>query len=185
MVALVSRTGRHLQRYSDGRRLIVGCIPYRYKAGKRKGCLKEDREVEVLVISSQRQGKGMLFPKGGWERDESMKDAAQRETMEEAGVMGIVQRRLGKWRFKSKSNETDHEGHMFPLLVEQQLDLWPEKEFRQRIWMSVSEAKEACQQVWMLEALEEFENRLNSSSARPKMMVKEDIVEQVVQCSMS
>lgn len=46
---------------------------------------------EVLVISAQRKGKGMLFPKGGWESDESIKEAALRESLEEAGVFGTVE----------------------------------------------------------------------------------------------
>uniref|UniRef100_M1B5F1 Diphosphoinositol polyphosphate phosphohydrolase n=1 Tax=Solanum tuberosum TaxID=4113 RepID=M1B5F1_SOLTU len=30
----------------------------------------------------------MMFPKGGWEIDESLEEAASRETFEEAGVVG-------------------------------------------------------------------------------------------------
>ena len=30
MCDLVARTGRHLQRYENGRRLVAGCIPFRY-----------------------------------------------------------------------------------------------------------------------------------------------------------
>ncbi|PNY00823.1 nudix hydrolase mitochondrial-like, partial [Trifolium pratense] len=89
VVTLVSRTGRELQRYRKGRRQVVGCIPYRYKIGE-KNSLDVSDELEVLVISSQK-GKGMLFPKGGWELDESQKEAALRETIEEAGVRGIVE----------------------------------------------------------------------------------------------
>uniref|UniRef100_A0A2P2KDG4 Uncharacterized protein MANES_02G077800 n=1 Tax=Rhizophora mucronata TaxID=61149 RepID=A0A2P2KDG4_RHIMU len=90
LVALVSRTGRHLQRYNKERRLVVGCIPYRYKI-QEQNCFDIDEQLEVLVISSQKKTKGMLFPKGGWESDESMTDAASRETLEEAGVRGIVE----------------------------------------------------------------------------------------------
>lgn len=68
---------------------LCRCIPYRYKIGE-KNSLDVSDELEVLVISSQK-GKGMLFPKGGWELDESQKEAALRETMEEAGVRGIVE----------------------------------------------------------------------------------------------
>lgn len=42
------------------------------------------------MISAQ-NGHGMQFPKGGWEIDESMEQAALRETLEEAGVVGNVE----------------------------------------------------------------------------------------------
>lgn len=42
---------------------------------------------------------------------------------------------LGKWSFISKSHGTYYEGYMFPLLVKEQLDFWPEKHVRRRIWV--------------------------------------------------
>lgn len=48
---------------------------------------------------------------------------------------GLVQGKLGKWRFKSKTHDTLYEGYMFPLLVEEQLEIWPEQCVRQRIWV--------------------------------------------------
>ncbi|KAK9062181.1 hypothetical protein SSX86_019367 [Deinandra increscens subsp. villosa] len=166
MVALlVARTGRQLQRYNGVQRVVVGCIPYRLK-GSIKASGVEDA-LEVLVISAQRKGKGMLFPKGGWELDEEIEDAALRETIEEAGVSGTVEGELGKWCFKSKGNDAFYEGHMFPLLVEEQLDQWPEKDIRQRYWMSASKAKESCQYGWMREALDLLVTRLEST---PKML---------------
>ncbi|KAK2990735.1 hypothetical protein RJ640_003803 [Escallonia rubra] len=162
MVALVARNGRHLQRYNNkGRRQVVGCIPYRYKVTSQTSPKHEDG-LEVLVITSQRKGKGMLFPKGGWEMDEKIEEAALRETVEEAGVMGTVEDMLGKWIFKSKGNDAYHEGYMFPLLVKEQLDLWPEKDIRQRLWMSVEEAREACHHGWMKDALNKLERRFLS-----------------------
>ncbi|TKY61084.1 Nudix hydrolase 4 [Spatholobus suberectus] len=168
MMSLVARTGRHLQRYDDGCRQVVGCIPYRYK---RKG--SQEKELEVLVISAQ-NGNGMQFPKvfvnfiaigcemelkmfhfqGGWETNESMEQAALRETIEEAGVVGHVQSKLGKWFYKSKRQDTLHEGYMFPLLVKKQLENWPEKNIRKRRWMTIAEAKQVCPHPWMKEALD-------------------------------
>ncbi|XP_043703519.1 nudix hydrolase 18, mitochondrial-like [Telopea speciosissima] len=164
MVSLVSRTGRHLQRYKDGRRLVVGCIPYRYKNGEDPSCdssntIDDEGELEILVITSQK-GQGMLFPKGGWEIDESIEEAALRETLEEAGVKGKVQNKIGEWCFRSKRYNTIYEGVMFPLLVKEQLDLWPEKNLRQRKWMTVAEAREVCQHWWMKEALDRLVRRL-------------------------
>ncbi|XP_054786735.1 nudix hydrolase 18, mitochondrial-like [Prosopis cineraria] len=153
MVRLTSRTGRHLQRYDEGCRQVVGCIPYRYKNNRNVDGRHNSTELEVLMISAQ-NGQGMQFPKGGWEIDESMEQAALRETLEEAGVEGNVQSVLGKWRYKSKRQSVVHEGHMFPLLVNKQLEDWPEKNIRKRLWMSVSEAKEICPHAWMKEALD-------------------------------
>lgn len=106
---------------------------------------------------------------GGWELDESVEEAASRESLEEAGVLGhvqvsnhtflkcpvklngsyiiqhrinlnpyvsyMVQHELGTWSYKSKSRDIYHEGYMFPLLVTEQLELWPEKNSRQRVWV--------------------------------------------------
>ncbi|XP_039013947.1 nudix hydrolase 4-like, partial [Hibiscus syriacus] len=99
--------------------------------------------IEVLVISAQ-NGKGMLFPKGGWEHDESMEEAAVRETLEEAGVVGNIECKLGKWSYESKRRSAFHEGHMF------------EKNTRTRKWVTISKAKEECPHLWMREALEEL-----------------------------
>ncbi|XP_022725990.1 nudix hydrolase 4-like [Durio zibethinus] len=151
------RTGRHLQRYDNrGFRLVVGCIPYRYR--KMEEATSIDEAIEVLVISAQ-NGQGMLFPKGGWEKGETMEDAARRETLEEAGVRGNIECKLGTWSYKSKRQSIFHEGHMFSLLVEQELDYWPEKNIRERKWVTVSKAREECPHFWMREALEQLVRR--------------------------
>lgn len=159
MACLVSRTGRELQRYDKGRRQVVGCIPYRYKNNTTDDAIND--ELEVLVITSQK-GRGMMFPKGGWELDESVEEAASRESLEEAGVLGNVECELGRWNFLSKSQGTFYEGYMFPLLVKEQLELWPEKNVRRRIWMTVEEAREVCQHWWMKEALDILVGRISS-----------------------
>ncbi|XP_015079099.1 nudix hydrolase 18, mitochondrial-like [Solanum pennellii] len=157
--SMSSRMGRDLQRYNEGCRQVVGCIPYRYIKSYQSGYNIDD--LEFLLISSQKSPR-LMFPKGGWEIDESLKDAALRETFEEAGVIGDVdvQDYLGTWSFKSKSQGTFHEGHMLPLLVTQELDEWPEKSARRRLWMKFNEAREICWHPWMKEALDVFASKL-------------------------
>ncbi|GFP82608.1 nudix hydrolase 17 mitochondrial [Phtheirospermum japonicum] len=153
-----SRSGRHMQRYNQGFRQVVGCIPYRIRKTNKSSTINETllvEDLEVLLISSQKSSK-MMFPKGGWELDEDIELAAIRETLEEAGVIGSVGEKLGEWIFKSKSQEKFHEGSMFSLLVTEELDVWPEKNVRQRVWMTVDEAREVCVHAWMKEALEAF-----------------------------
>ncbi|CAN6907520.1 hypothetical protein Bca4012_096686 [Brassica carinata] len=170
MVCVVSRTGRQYQRYNKGRRQVVGCIPYRLKTSS-DGIVSD--EFEVLVISSQK-GHALMFPKGGWELDESIEEAASRESLEEAGVIGDVERQLGKWDFLSKSRGTFYEGLMFPMFVKEELELWPEQHLRQRMWMKVDEAREACRDWWMKEALDVLVHRLSSSPPSVMKPMEED-----------
>lgn len=120
------------------------------------------------MITSQKSSRKM-FPKGGWELDENIELAASRETLEEAGVVGMLGEKLGEWIFKSKSQEKYHQGSMFPMLVTEELDVWPEKGLRKRVWMTVNEAREACTDIWMKEALEAF-----VSQFKPQPRVEED-----------
>ncbi|CAN1311618.1 Nudix hydrolase 18, mitochondrial [Linum perenne] len=111
---------------------------------------------------------------GGWELDESEQEAASRESFEEAGVLGTVEDRLGKWTFMSKGNGIFYEGYMFPLLVTEQLDFWPERHVRKRIWLSVDEARDTCRHWWMKEALEVLVTRLNSVQQEQKEEEEEE-----------
>ncbi|KAG6601848.1 Nudix hydrolase 17, mitochondrial, partial [Cucurbita argyrosperma subsp. sororia] len=107
MACLVSRTGRELQRYNHmgfAKLSSITCqkcwiiavvIPYRFKYNE--DGMKIDNEYEVLVISSQK-GQGLMFPKGGWELDESLEQAASRESLEDAGVLGQVEMSVGEAR---------------------------------------------------------------------------------------
>ncbi|GAA0170958.1 hypothetical protein Leryth_006077 [Lithospermum erythrorhizon] len=168
---MTSRTGRHMQRYNEGCRQVVGCIPFRFKHLRDPtllhGNLLED--IEVLLISSQKSSHKLMFPKGGWELDEQLEEAASRETFEEAGVVGtIMGDELGVWNFKSNSQGIIHEGRMLPMYVQDERNAWPESSVRQRFWMSISEARERCSHSWMKEAIDVFIGRLVSFQMKEK-----------------
>lgn len=154
---LVARTGRHQQLYEDGYRLVAGCIPYRYKRVDDTCNGNAKQRFEVLMITSQ-SGPGLLFPKGGWENDETVEQAACREALEEAGVRGDIKGRLGSWEFRSKSHRDEYShgycrAEMFAMCVTEQLDSWPEQDARQRQWLEIAEALDQCRYDWMREAL--------------------------------
>ncbi|XP_071724190.1 nudix hydrolase 16, mitochondrial-like [Rutidosis leptorrhynchoides] len=161
MSNLVARTGRHQQRYENGCRLIAGCIPYRYGTSVEDGDGTPKNVVQVLMINSA-SGPGLLFPKGGWENDETMEEAALREALEEAGVRGDKKHFLGDYHFKSKSlqDEFTPEGlckaAMFALFVTEELQSWPEESTRQRSWLNTSDALQCCRHPWMKDALLAF-----------------------------
>ncbi|CAA6673486.1 unnamed protein product [Spirodela intermedia] len=158
MSDLVARTGRHQQRYEQGHRLVAGCIPYKYRYSNGNSGGKRKRAVEVLMINTP-SGPGLLFPKGGWENDETVEDAAEREALEEAGVRGEIKELLGHYYFKSRTHKDEFcpdgscNAAMFPLLVKEELSTWPEQGTRQRKWLTVPEALEQCRHSWMKEAL--------------------------------
>ncbi|XP_071720890.1 nudix hydrolase 16, mitochondrial-like [Rutidosis leptorrhynchoides] len=164
MSELVARTGRHQQRYEAGCRLIAGCIPFRYWYSEGSNGNKSEKILEVLMINST-SGPGLLFPKGGWENDETVEEAAAREALEEAGVRGDLMHFLGHYHFKSKTlqDEFSPEGRcraaMFALLVKEELDTWPEQSRRVRSWLTIPEAIQCCRHEWMREALENGFNK--------------------------
>jgi len=150
----VARTGRERQRYLDGgQRLVAGCIPVRES---------KDGGVEVLLVNSK-HGKGLIFPKGGWETDETAEEAAARETMEEAGVKGELQG-LGQFEFSSKSRKKEgFDGakagcvaHVFVMTVTEELSAWPEQDYRSRTWCNPKSAIENCRHEWMQDALRQW-----------------------------
>ncbi|XP_030965529.1 nudix hydrolase 16, mitochondrial [Quercus lobata] len=159
MCDLVARTGRHQQRYDAGCRLVAGCIPFRYRDSDVSGNSNFEKIVEVLMINST-SGPGLLFPKGGWENDETVQEAAVREAIEEAGVRGELMDFLGYYPFKSKTHQDEFcpEGSckaaMFALLVKEELESWPEQSTRNRTWLTVPQALDRCRHPWMRDALE-------------------------------
>ncbi|OMO85592.1 hypothetical protein CCACVL1_10090 [Corchorus capsularis] len=106
MSEFLARTGRDHQRYDENNfRLVSGCIPYRLTKEDDKEDMEMENRVEVLMISSPNRSD-LVFPKGGWEDDETVVEAACREALEEAGVRGILREiPLGVWEFRSKSRQ--------------------------------------------------------------------------------
>uniref|UniRef100_A0A803MMY4 Nudix hydrolase domain-containing protein n=1 Tax=Chenopodium quinoa TaxID=63459 RepID=A0A803MMY4_CHEQI len=151
------------------------CIPFRYRNGEDNSNDDLESNIEVLMINSQ-SGPGLLFPKGGWENDETVEEAAAREAVEEAGVKGDLmmvkfnmrnfrefgqyyQDLLGYYKFKSKTHQDEFcpeglcKAAMFAMLVKEELGSWPEQSMRNRFWLTVPEAAQSCRHAWMRVAL--------------------------------
>ncbi|KAJ9457705.1 Nudix hydrolase 21 [Diplonema papillatum] len=126
-----ARRGREKQRYhADGRRLCAGGVVIR----------KTEGAPQILLISSTYNDDWTL-PKGGWETDETVEEAAMRETREEAGVDCQLGPSLGEFEvISSKGNKSLWT--MFVLHETAMHDDWAEST-RKRKYFTMEEAKAA------------------------------------------
>ncbi|BFG15962.1 hypothetical protein CerSpe_022360 [Prunus speciosa] len=169
MSCLTARTGRQRQRYEGHLRLVSGCIPYKFEKSVGGSNCSMEKDLLVLMISSPSRDD-LVFPKGGWEDDETMSEAACREAWEEAGVKGVLgETPLGDWEFRSKSKQNSCSlqggcrGFMFAMEVTEELDSWPEQANYGRKWLTIEEAFRVCRYDWMREALKKFVTALPES----------------------
>lgn len=134
--SMESRTGRSKQRYNElGERLVAGVVPL------------NESKTHVLLIRSDKRSSWVL-PKGGWELDESITEAAQREAWEEAGIVCTIEYDLGQIKetrppkvLKKTAPKALYQFYQVTVIREE--IEWPEGHKRFRHWASYAEAKEA------------------------------------------
>lgn len=182
MSSLEARTGRLRQRYEDKFRLVSGCIPYRFRKDVEDDIDNSEILLEVLMISSPNRDD-LVFPKGGWEDDETVREAACREALEEAGVKGIIDEDpLGVWEFRSKSSqnscslEGSCRGYMFALEVTEEFCNWAEEDLHRRRWLNVEDASSKCRYEWMQNALLKFLEAMAERGRYPSRMWRSESV---------
>jgi 8-oxo-dGTP pyrophosphatase MutT (NUDIX family) len=111
---------------ADARKAAV--IPYRIR----------NKRVEVALVTTS-GGKGWIVPKGSVARGEEIRDAAIRETEEEAGLLGVLSRKpLG--RYLHVNGDGAWRVDVYVMRVTEELEHWTEDRRRRRRWMAVSDA---------------------------------------------
>jgi phosphohistidine phosphatase len=106
----------------------AAAIPYRVWKGN----------LEIALVTSS-SGKRWVLPKGCIDPGERACEAAARETHEEAGLRGKIERRpVGRYRYDKWGGECEVE--VFLMRVSEVLDRWPEIGLREREWFTLKEA---------------------------------------------
>ena len=96
-----------------------------------------ENDVEFLLVTSRGKQRWVL-PKGVVEPELSAVDSATKEAWEEAGVEGIVSpSALGSYTYEKWGGLCTVQ--VFPMLVKEVLDSWPEST-RERRWFEPEEA---------------------------------------------
>lgn len=102
-----------------------------------------ERGLEILLITS-RETRRWVVPKGWPEKNLTPREVAERECYEEAGIVGATRKRpVGEFHYvKRLGNGEDLPCvvDVFLLDVAKQVDSWPEKDQRERRWVSPGEA---------------------------------------------
>jgi len=97
-----------------------------------------DERVEIALVTTL-SGKRWVIPKGSLDEGEQSRDAAIRETEEEAGLIGVLERKpLGRYRF-IRSNER-YVVEVYLMRVTVVLDHWLEAGIRRRRWIEIHKA---------------------------------------------
>ena len=126
---------------------------------------------EVMLVTSRGRQR-WIIPKGWPHSGRAPCDSAAREAFEEAGVLGLVERRsVGSFRYKKrlkKGRVTVCIVHVFPLNVARQRLQWPEKNQREIKWVSVQEAAKAVQNARLREIIRCWARKI----AAPKWRVR-------------
>ena len=113
-----------------------GVIPYRIVKNNPDG----DVHLEILLITSRKR-KHWIIPKGIVEPGMTAHESAEKEAIEEAGILGEVSSQaLGGYQHQKWGGTCEIE--VFPLKVETVLDEWPEMQTRKRKWMIPDEARD-------------------------------------------
>ena len=105
----------------------AAAIPYR----------RRSRRFEVMLITT-RKGK-WIIPKGIVEPELTVRESAAQEALEEAGVVGTVSRRaIGRFEYEKWGGLCQVE--VYPLRVDTELAQYDEQDFREREWLTPTEA---------------------------------------------
>lgn len=96
--------------------------------------------VEVALITTA-DGKRWIVPKGSLGRGERPRQAAVRETEEEAGLRGVIGKRpIGRYEYAKAGGR--YRVLVYAMQVTVQLERWREDRWRRRRWLAVAKAAE-------------------------------------------
>lgn len=118
-----------------------GVIPFRVDSN----CI-----LQVLMVKTK-SNVGWAFPKGGVEPGLTKKENAIKEAFEEAGVIGVITEKLGKYSF-TKNNQKQ-KITMYAMKVVCTTDKYPEAKFRDSAWVDIETAKLSVNHEMLVEFL--------------------------------
>ncbi len=115
---------------------------------------KRNDEIEIMLITSKNK-KNWILPKGIVERGDTHILAAEKEALEEAGIIGkVFKQSIGSYNYKKWNSICSVE--VYPFMVEKILDQWLEDDFRKRMWFDIDSAVSSVNKKEIKKLLKKF-----------------------------
>jgi diphosphoinositol-polyphosphate diphosphatase len=130
----------------------VGVIPFAQKGEK----------TALLFVTSKQRGR-WIFPKGNLLEDEEHTSGCKRTAIEEAGIKGEIFKNFSNTVLITKKNRIKTYKTpvtYYPMLVETQLEEWPEKHKRDRHWALLTDIHKVLDQTDYLKVAYSFQSLL-------------------------
>ena|SRR5579872_6486952 len=118
-----------------------------------------------LCMVTSRSGRRWVFPKGLIEPGHTPGEAALIEAWEEAGLVGTLDPEPAGSYIYEKDGTTFHV-LLFMMRVSEIRDVWPERGFREREWVTVFDAIERVDEPSLRELIKRLFN-IDHGSPRP------------------
>lgn len=127
--------------------------------------------IEIMLVSSRETGRWVL-PKGWPMKGIKPHNAAAREALEEAGILGKVAKSpLGGYSYAKRLENGSVQicqVQVFAFEVERERNSWLEKHERTRKWFAVADAAEAVEEPELREVILKFEMFAMAQPKKPK-----------------
>jgi 8-oxo-dGTP pyrophosphatase MutT (NUDIX family) len=118
-----------------------------------------DGALEVLLITS-RETRRWVIPKGWPVKGLTSAQSAAREAFEEAGVRGDTgKKKLGAYHYDKRLGTGRLQRvrvSVYALEVQRELETWPEKDQREKLWTSPAEAAKLVDELDLKALIAEF-----------------------------
>src|SRR4051812_41902026 len=115
--------------------------------------------VEILMITS-RETRRWVVPRGNAIPGLRPWESAAQEAFEEAGVRGGVQpEAIGTYRYGKRAKDgrvTPALVHLYPMLVTEEAETWPEQNERERRWFAPAAAAAAVDEADLADLIRDF-----------------------------
>jgi 8-oxo-dGTP pyrophosphatase MutT (NUDIX family) len=143
------RTGKDRATEKDKLRRQYAALPYAVRGG----------ELVVMLVTS-RDTHRWIIPKGWPEKDLEAHEVAELEAFEEAGLVGdAATTPFASFEYLKRVKTSKHKRcrvDVFALEVREELDEWPEKGQRERVWLTPQEAASRVSDATLVELLLNF-----------------------------